>query len=409
MKITVGFIKTSEDFSKLSEVLEGISDNIENVYEVIYTGKEEDLKEADFEFKALNLDTENKAVLRNAVIESAEGDYILWIDNGTVLEFDMLSDILDEIDENDNIDIFHPNVVYRDIYNNDIVKKGSDIHKNEKNILLTLSPEDFIPEFGILTKKETLKNLGKFDENFKDYEFYNFLYQNIDKLKLKFLEFNVILIYLINTFIDTSYRSKALREAIKKYNIKEFFPALSWEDKENLAFASAYTAIGDVLSKYHDLYNAAEYYRKALVSFYNKHTLNKLVLTYFNMGIFDEAKKIVNNLEGFSEEERKNLYENIEKIENLIHNIEESINQGQIQEIFNLLNEISEVYQGAPFYNILGAIEFYGGNLDKAYKFFYKSALLNPLNEDVIHNLTSLANQLGKQEDVKNLFKRIFE
>ncbi len=409
MKITLGIIKTSKNLSKLDEVLEGINDNIENVHEIIYTGNEEDLEGADFEFKALNLDTDNKAVLRNAIIENAEGDYILWIDNFTVLEFDMLSDILEEMEDADDIDIFHPNVVYRDIYGNDIVKKGSDIYKKEKNILLTLSPEDFIPEFGILTKKETLEKLGKFDENYKDYEFYNFLYQNIEKLKLKFLEFNVILIYLINTFIDTSYRSKALREALKKHDLKEVFLNLSWKENENLALATAYTNIGDIIYKYHDLYNTSEYYRKALISFYNKHTLYKLILTYLNMGIFNEAKNMVNNLEGFSEEERKILYEDIERVEKLIHNIEEAINQGQIQEIFELVNEISEVYKGAPFYNILGVLEFYGGNLENAYKFFYKSALLNPLNEDVIHNLTSLANQLGKQEDVKNLFKRIFE
>jgi len=59
-------------------------------------------------------------------------------------------------------------------------------------------------------------------------------------------------------------------------------------------------------------------------------------------------------------------------------------------------------------YNILlGVLEYYANNLEKAYQFFHKAATLNPLNEYIIHNLTGLANQLGKQEDVKGLFERL--
>jgi len=105
-------------------------------------------------------------------------------------------------------------------------------------------------------------------------------------------------------------------------------------------------SVGDVLSDYYDLYNASEFYRKAASSFHNKITLSKLVQTYFNMGLFDEAKKLVSEEQGFSQEEVENLQENIGQIQRLIEMIEQSINEENVQEIFNLINEIASVYQG---------------------------------------------------------------
>jgi hypothetical protein len=70
------------------------------------------------------------------------------------------------------------------------------------------------------------------------------------------------------------------------------------------------------------------------------------------MGLFDEAKKLVLEEQGFSQEEVENSQENIGQIQRLIEMIEQSINDGNVQEIFNLINEIASVYQGAPLYNI---------------------------------------------------------
>lgn len=407
MNLTLGILKTTSDFSKINEVLEGIQDNLEYFNQIIYTGNREDLKNAEFDFVALELDTDNKAVLRNKIIDKAENELILWIDNATVLEFDMIPEMMEVLESNPDADIIYTNIVYRDIDGNESIRKLEDVYGKEKNLLMTLKIEDYIPEFGVITKKDSLERLGKFDESFKDYEFYKFIYENLNNLKLKLSEFNYVVKYLLETFIDTSYRSKALRDALKKYPLQEFFPKLGWNKNENLALATAYTSVGDVLSDYYDLYNASEFYRKAALSFHNKITLSKLVQAYLNMGLFDEAKKLVSEEQGFSQEEVENLQENIGQIQRLIEMIEQSINEGNVQEIFNLINEIASVYQGAPLYNILGALEYYANNLEKAYQFFYKAATLNPLNEDIIHNLTGLANQLGKQEDVKGLFERL--
>ena len=407
MNLTLGILKTTPNFSKIDEVLEGIQDNVEYFSQIIYTGKKEDLENADFDFQALEIETDNKALLRNKIIEKANGDLIFWIDNTTVLEFDMIPEMMEVLESFPDADIVYPNTVYVDIDGTEKIKKHEDFYKSEKKLLMSLKIEEYIPEFGIITKKDLFERIGRFDENFKDYEFYKFIYDNLEDIRLKLAEFNFVVKHILETFIDTSYRSKALRDTLKKYPLQTFFPELGWGKNENLALATAYTSIGDILSDYYDLYNASEYYRKAALSFHNKISLLKLIKTYTNMGMFEEAKKLASQEQGFSHEEEIDLQQGISQIESLIKNIEQSVDEGKLVEILSLINEIASVYQGAPLYNILGVIEFYNKNIEKAYQFFYKSATLNPLNEDVIYNLTDVAKQLGKQEEVKGLFDRL--
>jgi len=116
----------------------------------------------------------------------------------------------------------------------------------------------------------------------------------------------------------------------KKYTLQGFFPKLGWNKNENLALATVYMSVGEVLSDYYDLYNASEFYRKAALSFNNKIRLSKLVQIYFNMGLFDEAKKLVLEEQGFSQEEVENLQENIGQIQRLIEMIEQSIDEENV-------------------------------------------------------------------------------
>ncbi|MGB9767174.1 MAG: tetratricopeptide repeat-containing glycosyltransferase [Sulfurihydrogenibium sp.] len=410
MKITLGILKTTKNENPVKdEVIEGIQDNLEYFDEIIYTGNEDFFEDSDIEVKALNLDTDNKAVMRNAILDNTSNELIMWISDTTILEFDMIPEMLEKLEESPDADILYPNMSIIDNEGREKIFRLEDLYCKEKDILMSLKPENHVPEYGIITKRSIFDKFGKFDENFKDYDFYNFLYQNLENIRLKFAEFNYVVIHYLDPFIDTSYRSYALKKALKKYNIKDFFPKLSWDENENLAVSTAYTAVGDTLSDYYDLFSASEFYRKALLSFYNKLTLLKLIKTYFNMGLFEEAKKLAKVEQGLKPEEEKTYQEEINQAENLIKSMEEAINEGKVQEILSVINEVTNHYQGAPLYNIIGVIEYYMKNYDNAYKFFYKAATLNPLDEDIIHNLTSVANQLGKQEDVKGLFKRVFE
>lgn len=407
MKITLGILNTVKGENPVrDEVIEGIQDNVDYFDQIIYTGSSKFFEGTDIEADCLDLKTDNKAVMRNAILEKAENDYIMWISDTTVLEFDMIPEMMENFENYPDADIVYPNITIVDKEGNEKIKVLENLYGREKNILMSLKPEEHFPEYGIITKKDIIQKLGGFDEEFKDYDFYNFLYQNIENLKLKLSEFNYVIVHYLEPFIDTSHHSYALRKAIKKYPLQMFFPKLNWEN-ENTAIATSYTAIGDVLSNYLDLFNASEFYRQAALSLHNKLSLSKLANTYYNMGLFEEAKKIASTDQGFTEEEIENFLYTVEKTQELLNAIEKSIEERRIEGVLTMINDIALFYSGAPLYNILGAIEFYGGNIENAYKFFYKAATINPIDDNIIYNLTDVANKLNKQEEVKGLFKRV--
>ncbi|WP_028950558.1 glycosyltransferase family 2 protein [Sulfurihydrogenibium subterraneum] len=407
MKITLGILNTIKGENPVrEEVLESIQDNLDYFDQIIFTGNESFFEDSEIEAECLNLDTDNKAVMRNAILENAKNEYIFWMSDTTVLEFDMIPEMMENFENYEDVDIVYPNMSIVDNSGLETPVILQDLYNKETDLLMSLKIEKYFPEYGIITKKDLFNKTGKFDEEFEDYEFYNFLYQNIDNIRLKLAEFNYVVIHHSESFIDTSFRSYGLRKAIKKYPLSKFFPKLNWEN-ENLALATAYTSIGDVLSDYLDYYNASQHYRQAALSFHNKVSLFKLVNTYYKMGLFDEAKKLSTQDQGFSEDEIKNLIYQIDKTQELITAIEKAIEEGKLQEVIASINDVASFYSGAPIYNILGIIEFYSGNKENAYKYFYKAATMNPLDENIIHNLTDMANMLGKQEKVKGLFKRL--
>jgi tetratricopeptide (TPR) repeat protein len=125
------------------------------------------------------------------------------------------------------------------------------------------------------------------------------------------------------------------------------------------------------------------------------------------MGLFDQAKQIVSKEQGLSQEDIEDFNRYISKIENLIKEIEKKVEEGLIDEVLYSLNDVIQVYQGAPIYNIAGVLHFYKGDLINAYRFFYKAVIINPLEENILRNLSDVAKQIGKEEEVISLINRI--
>lgn len=406
--MTLAIIKADKYGKFHDELISSIQDNQEGISEIIYTGSEEDINFEDIQVpvKFLNVDSENKAFLRNKVIEESNGDYILWISNSCELDFDFVPEISEVVEEDETVDIVYPKQVLIDIYGSENIYKYYDISNKEMDIIKVLKPEKILPEWGILTRKDIFDRFGKFDEEFEDYEFYYFILQNLKNLKIRHAKFSFIINKHTDTFIDTSYRSFALRRSLPLYDLKEIFPHLNWENEE-LAISTAYYLIGEVLSEYYDLFNASEYFRKSAISFHNKLSVQRLVNTYYNMGLFEQAMQLLRDDQGFEKEEIENQTSHIRQISELIDNIEKSIQEGKLQEITNILNDVYQIYQGAPVVNIMGFIEYIRGNKEDAFKLFYKTVTLNPINEDYIMNLIDVSKELGKEEKVKGLINRL--
>ncbi len=408
--MNVSIVINKEDISRLPSLLKSLEENdLSPVSEIFYTGSSEDIKDlsASLSITPLDLDTDNKAYIKNTAISKASGEYILWLSTNSVLEDTTLEELLETVEENPDADFIYPNEVM--VQNGEeIVRNFDDLYKREKLILHNLSIEDNLPEYGVLFKKEKILELGGFDEEFEDFDLYRLIYDNLSDLRLKHSDLSFVEYHITQDFIDTSFRSKALRDVIYKYNWKtDIFPYLSWEEEENSALATAYTFIGDRLARYHDFLNASELYRKALLTFHNRLSLQSLINAYINMGLFEEAKALASSSQGLNQGEIKNLLEKIKNVEQFVKSLEDSIKEGKTGEVLLASKDIISFYQGAPIYNLFGVVYYLMNDLETAYKFFYKAVIINPLEQDIIKNLVDVAKQINKEEKVKNLIFRI--
>ncbi len=408
-KVSVCIIKTDLENKEFENTINSLEENLEFIDEIIYTGSEEEIPETDLKIKSLKIQSENKALLRNKAIENAKNELILFISNATELEDSTVEEFIETYEES-NADIVYPHEVIKTFEDEEIIRNFSDWFNKENSLLQSLAIENHLPEFGILFKKEIFNKTGKFNENFEDFEFYDFIYKNINNLKLKLSDISFITEIETDRFVDTSFNSKSLRDMVQKYDWKtEIFPSLNWEGNEKLAFATAYSLIGKQLEKYHDYFNASEYYRKALLIFHNQHTLLNLINTYYNMGFFEKALELVNQEQGLDEKSIETLTEKINQSKSLVENIEKAIEEGYAGEILSSAGEIVEIYQGAPIYNILGVIYLLKNEINTAYKFLYKAVIMNPLDEDILRNLVDVSKQIGKEKKVESLIIRIID
>ncbi|WP_281951147.1 glycosyltransferase family A protein [Nitrosophilus kaiyonis] len=385
----------------IKKTLESLEENKDYISEIICTGSN---KEYD-NIKYLNINSKNEAIHRNACLKEAKSEYILWLAPNIELEDETLEEFNEILEEYENIDIIYPNEVFIDENEEENIKNFNDWYKKNDQLIQSLTLEDYIPNFGVVTKKSKFLNIGGFEDKYNDYCFYATIYKNIKNINFKHSDLSFINHYIYESFIDTSYRSKLLRDILEIYNLKEIFNNLNWEN-ENIAIATAYTIIGDKLFNYYDYLNASNFYRKALISFHNQETLRKLIETYYQMGLFDEALKLLETQDA-NENIKKEFIEKIENTKKLIQEIEKSVEEGKAAQILISANDITSFYQGAPIYNILGVVFFIKADLENAYRFFYKAATMNPLDNDIINNLIDIAKKLGYEDDVIGLFDRL--
>jgi tetratricopeptide (TPR) repeat protein len=388
------------------KTLKTIQENdLSDVKEIIVMSKvNEDL---EVPIKSIAIKTENKAVIRNKMIEKSEGDYILWLSENNEIEDSTIEELKEITEEFPDADIIYPNEILK-IEDEEEVRNFSDLYKQESVILQSLAIENHIPQWGVLTKKEIFNKYGNFNESYEDYEFYDFVYKNIKSLTLKHADLSYVTTWQEDTFVDTSYRSKTLRDILNIYNWqKEIFPSLNWKQNQNLAYATAYTMIGDQLSKYLDLFNAAEFYRKALLSFHNQVSLKKLINTLINMGLFEKARALTSIQQGLSVKDVEEITDKIKSIESLTEELEKAVEEGKAGDILVASNDIMDTYQGAPIYNIFGVIFALKKEFDTAYKFLYKAVTMNPVEENYLYNLLDVAEKLNRKENIKGLLQRL--
>lgn len=381
------------------ELLDSLSLNSDSISEVVVPSCK---VSSPLPMKFLQVGDLKGGALLNALVKEASSDYLLFVKPTVSFEEEFIEELLEEFEGTD-VDAVFPNLILRSGEGEE-VKNYQQVYNKEISLVASLSLEDWIPDQVILFKREVLEKGELFDSKLADYELYDFLYRNLRWLKLKLAEFSYATYSLKDAFIDTAWRSFVLREKVlKKYDWKkELFPFLSWEEKPEVAEATALTIIGKRLAAYFDYFNASSYLRRALLKFHNQESLRELVGVLVNMGFFKEAKELLSPLQGM---EKSDIKERIEKIESLIKELEKAVEEGKLEEVLAVASEVAGVYQGAPLHNLLGFIYWIGGKKEEAYRFFYKAVTMNPLDRDYLHNLTLSAKELGKGQEVERLVK----
>lgn len=398
-KFSVCIIDTNSN--NIEKALQSLENNSNYVFEILYCG-EKNIPQT----KHLTTNTSNEATCRNLALQKAKSDYICFLNSDIELEEESFEEFAEIIEEYPDADIIYPNEVFI-MEQEEEIKNYEDWYQKEMQLLPSLAIEDYLAQWGVVVKKQTIQKLGGFESKYGEHSWYGFIYKNLANIRLKLSELSFINHYLTQTFIDTSYRSLLVRDIIKIYPLQEIFTSLDWSN-ENIALATANTLIGDRLAKYYDFFNASKFYRNALLAFHNQATLKKLLDAYIQMGLFQEAKTLLQTQDA-TKEIVNEYQETIENTEKLIKELEKVIEEGKAAEILPASKEIISFYEGAPIYNIFGVIFFMQQDLENSYKFFYKAATINPIEQDILHNLAEVAKKLDKEAEVKELYDRLIQ
>jgi len=403
MKCSICIFDTQVQNNGLEKTKQSLEKNQKFISEIIVTTSNSKINETK-DIRYLNVQSPNIANHYNNALQEAHSDYLLFLSPNIELEDETLEEFAEIVEEYPDADIIYPNEVII-AGDEEKIKNYSDWYGKEKELISSLAIEDHLPQWAVLVKKETLQKLGGFDPKYGEHSWYAFIYKNLENLKLKLSDLSFVNHYDTSSFIDTSYRSLLIRDIVKQYGFHKLFPALNWKN-ENIALATANTLVGNRLAIYYDYFNASNFYRNALLAFHNQETLKKLLEAYYQMGLFEEMEKLLQTQDA-NPELIQDYEEKIKNTQELIKALENSIKEGHAAEILMAASDIAQYYQGAPIYNILGVIHFIKGDLLEAYRFFYKAVTMNPLDNDIIHNLIDLAKQLKKEDEVIGLMNRL--
>jgi len=125
---------------------------------------------------------------------------IFWLSENTELEDSTVEELTDIIEDFPDADIIYPNEILV-IDSEEEVRTFNDWYGNERSLIQSLTLENYLPEWGVITKRSIFSKTGMFDENFEDYEFYDFLYKNLKNLKIKNSDLSFVTNRIKDSFI----------------------------------------------------------------------------------------------------------------------------------------------------------------------------------------------------------------
>ncbi|MRJ02186.1 MAG: hypothetical protein GXO19_03955 [Epsilonproteobacteria bacterium] len=340
----------------------------------------------------------NTARVANEMVERASHDYLIWLHDGVGIDGELLEEYRELLEEGE-VDLIYPNLII-----GGRSKNFSDWSDKKIELLQSFRLEEEIPPTAFCTKKRAFTD---FDESMEEYTFYNFLYRNIKRVSLRLSDLSFAELPELPTPMDLSFNSKTLRSILPLYNFQEeLFYHLDWK-REEVAYATAYTLVGNRLMEYHDYYNASLFYKKALLFFHNQESLKNLLYSYYQMGLFSEMVKMVDR-EPVQEELKERFTEKLFHTESLLKWLEPRVQGEKAEELDDrLIRDILDTYDGAPIHNLIAAYYIYRGELEKGYLHLFQAAMRNPIDRQILENIAPLAQHLQRTHEVSGLYDRL--
>jgi len=124
---------------------------------------------------------------RNRAMELSSGEYIAFLDHDDLWEKDKLEKQMALFESNPDLGLVYSDCYVYNLKNKKKIKYSDLVKFHRGKVIDGLFYEDFMPLLMIMVKKEIIKEIGGFDENFQIAEDYDFLVRLADKYEVDYV------------------------------------------------------------------------------------------------------------------------------------------------------------------------------------------------------------------------------
>lgn len=216
---------------------------------------------------------------RNAGIQHAEGDFLLWLDSDDALLPNTIERYLGALRSNPDADVLYGNLIASDenLRQKQIVQY-EDWYDRNSRLLGELIFRNPLPNGGTMVKKHCYERIGLYNVFFRRAEDLEWWSRAANRLRFKHAGTSVLRWRQANnnqpSADDFRFTALAVKELLKRYTLRELFPQISWESlPKEQAEGEAFMVVAIRLKQLRDIKGARDCMEKSIKSFPSQRAL----------------------------------------------------------------------------------------------------------------------------------------